>query len=443
MIFEYLKSFGLRTTWEALIYNLSHNENFTPHEEIKENLLKNKSYYEISDLYEEALAFVNKINKKKNGQYYTPQDVSAFLAKQSDLFNDGVWCDPCCGIGNISYELLKLKPQLLDTMYFYDIDSMALKICRFLFSFFFGKKYEELVNFKNINFLNSNDKFDYIIMNPPYGKCGEEDLYITFMKKACEYKGFVSITPQSFTNSTNKPSIELKDRLLNYSFLNIYCFDNVPDCIFNGRKKGIFNQNTSISVRAAITIASNLKEEKKITPLIRWKTADRQKMFASCHEQLNNLKTFRGKFLKTFPNANYFNFGGFELKDIISDTPTEYKLTIPSTPRYYITASIRDLDRSSKHILYFKNKEDFLSAYLILNSSYAYWWWRICDGGMTLGLSTLLSLKVKKVMNDELFNELFEEEKTHLVFKKNAGKLNENIKHSNKLINKLDNFLFN
>ena len=62
---------------------------------------------------------------------------------------------------------------------------------------------------------------------------------------------------------------------------------------------------------------------------------------------------------------------------------------------------------------------------------------------MTLGLSTLLSLKVKKVMNDEIFNELLEEEKTHLVFKKNAGKLNENIKHSNKLINKLDKFLFN
>ena len=34
----------------------------------------------------------------------------------------------------------------------------------------------------------------------------------------------------------------------------IYSFDNVPGNIFCGRKHGIFNTNTSNSVRAAITV---------------------------------------------------------------------------------------------------------------------------------------------------------------------------------------------
>ena len=43
-----------------------------------------------------------------------------------------------------------------------------------------------------------------LLLNPPYIKLTgmKEDLYISFMKKACCAKGFVSITPQTFTNSS-------------------------------------------------------------------------------------------------------------------------------------------------------------------------------------------------------------------------------------------------
>ena len=43
-------------------------------------LLKND--FSIAEEYEEYLAEKNKNDKKKNGQYYTPQDVSVWMAEK-------------------------------------------------------------------------------------------------------------------------------------------------------------------------------------------------------------------------------------------------------------------------------------------------------------------------------------------------------------------------
>lgn len=439
--FKYLSLYGLKDTWEAVIYNNSLNKDFKRNENIKEDFLKNLSYYEISDLYEESLAYVNKLNKKEQGQYYTPKDVCEVLAKKALEFKEGVWCDPCCGIGNISYEFLRRKPEMISSMIFCDLDSLALKICKFLFSKFFGVDYFSLNNFYNCNFLTSDLKYDYVIMNPPYGKFNDakEDLYISFMKKACMANGFISLTPCSFTNSRES---DLRKQILSFKNVVIYNFDNIPDCIFNGKKKGVFNTNTSNSVRAAITVCNNEKNNKQITPLLRWKSEHREKLLNGIDDYLCFANLEEKRFLKLYPKTESFlNFGDVKIKDLISSTPTEFKLTIPSTPRYYISASIRDLNRTSKHILYFKNKEAFESAYLFLNSSYSYWWWRINEGGITLSKNNLLEMKIKMVKNEELFEELKEEENTNMVIKMNAGKPNENIKHTAKVVEKLNSYL--
>ena len=348
------------------------------------------------------------------------------LVEQALEFPDGIWCDPCCGIGNISFKLIEKKPELLDTMIFCDIDLLSLKTCRFLFSKFFNKNYYELNNFYNINFLSEQElNYDYIIMNPPYIKLTgmKEDLYISFMKKACCAKGFVSITPQTFTNSSNKASKELREKISNFRKIKIYNFDNVPDMIFNGKKKGIFNTNTSNSVRAAITVCNNSEDKKEITPLLRWKTEERKNMFERKNEFLSELTVKNNIFLKLYPNTKeYLNFGNAPLKSILSKNKTEFKLTIPSTPRYYITASIKELSRGSKHEIYFNSKEDMLKCYLILNSSYSYWWWRINDGCITLTKTVLENLPIKNIeINEELISKLLLEEETNLVVKKNAG----------------------
>ena len=83
-----------------------------------------------------------------------------------------------------------------------------------------------------------------------------------------------------------------------------------------------------------------------------------------------------------------------------------------------------------------------LKCYLILNSSYSYWWWRINDGCITLTKTVLENLPIKNIeINEELISKLLLEEETNLVVKKNAGILNENIKHSLGLIKEINNYL--
>jgi hypothetical protein len=58
---------------------------------------------------------------------------------------------------------------------------------------------------------------------------------------------------------------------------------------------------------------------------------------------------------------------------------------------------------------------------------------------MTLTKKTLLSLPwIDVVYNNEIINEIFDSEKNNKVYKKNAGTIQENIKHPKYLIIKLN-----
>ena len=139
-------------------------------------------------------------------------------------------------------------------------------------------------------------------------------------------------------------------------------------------------------------VENYLKEVDKI------RSEERKNMFERKNEFLSELTTKNNIFLKLYPNTKeYLNFGNVPLKSILSKNKTEFKLTIPSTPRYYITASIKELSRGSKHEIYFNSKEDMLKCYLILNSSYSYWWWRINDGCITLTKTVLENLPIKNI----------------------------------------------
>jgi hypothetical protein len=84
-----------------------------------------------------------------------------------------------------------------------------------------------------------------------------------------------------------------------------------------------------------------------------------------------------------------------------------------------------------------KEKRDY--AYMAINSSLLYWWWRVRDGGMTLSLETLASLPLPDFkINNKIVAELEKSEKTSKVYKQNAGAAQENVKHPKALINKLN-----
>jgi hypothetical protein len=64
-----------------------------------------------------------------------------------------------------------------------------------------------------------------------------------------------------------------------------------------------------------------------------------------------------------------------------------------------------------------------------------YWWWRVRDGGMTLSFETIKSLPLLDFETDsKLVSKLEKSEKTNLVYKKNAGAMQENVKHDMSLI---------
>ena len=480
-----LTQFGLKQTWLNLLFThlkqqekfhyITESKEFNHCEILKTNLLENLEITEIGTLYEYSLASLNYRNKKQNGQYFTPKDVSKLLANYSKRFNIGKWYDPCCGIGNLSWFLIDIQENkedfLKNNLILSDKDKLALFIARVLLTISFQNKETNLFNEIEQNFiefdflsvsqnglfdsLHQIPKHDYVIVNPPYFNCSEDarfetskctDLYAYFLENIIKTsKGFISITPQSFTNAEKFTS--LRSLLLKmFENLTIYCFDNVPDSIFKGVKFGSTNTNHSNSVRAAIIVAGSNFAGRKITSLMRWRTVERKEMFANLDKFLSEV-TLTNKY---FPKVSSF-FADFykslnlnkTLGNIVSNKETKYALYIPSSPRYYISALKKPVKRSSMKTLYFNNENDYNKAYLLLNSSLTYWWWRVKDGGMTLSEETLNTIPLVDFdIQNNLIQKLEISENTHKVYKLNAGIEQENVKHPLDLIDNVNTVLY-
>ena len=125
--------------------------------------------------------------KKLNGVFYTPQDIAELMSNKTKLFDDGkgVWLDPCCGLGVLSITLASIQSDPVDfiknRLIINDIDNFQLQIALNNFKEQFGVVPK---NF-NENFLDFDFQCDYIIMNPPYFKYKENDIYAYFINKAC------------------------------------------------------------------------------------------------------------------------------------------------------------------------------------------------------------------------------------------------------------------
>ena len=127
------------------------------------------------------------------------------------------------------------------------------------------------------------------------------------------------------------------------------------------------------------------------------------------------------------------------LSEMCSPVFTSYPLFIPSAPRYFIPALKKEVKRASQKTIYFRTSKERDYAYLLINSSFMYWWWRVRDGGMTLSLETIMSLPLLDFsVNAELVLALEKSEKINKVYKQNAGAAQENVKHPKELLMKLN-----
>lgn len=478
-----LDRLGLKKTWYSLLATHLNNlgredlqyilngEEFKNIEIQKFDFLHNLSIGEISALYEYSLAHADRDKRKQEGQYFTPDDVAQVMARKAFEFpKNKIWVDPCSGVGNLSFWLISEQKNQEDflkhSLYCIDRDALALFIARFIFTIHFQKKDARL--FKNLrhrfivaDFLSTDTlpAYDYAILNPPYVVVEPDarfetshtrDLYAYFLERVIKTSaGFVSITPQTFTNGQKFSSFR-KLLLKRFNEIDIYCFDNVPDNIFRGIKFGSKNTNTVNSTRAGIIVAKQggTKQIFRITPLLRWRVQERQKLLDSIDNFLTEIKPRED----VFPKIQYdllplYDFAQKQekiLAHMVSRRPTLHRLIIPSTPRYFISALKTPVARTSFKTLYFHTEYERDKAYLLLNSSYMYWWWRVNDGGMTLSEKTLLTLPVINEMpvSKKLLAKIELSEKTNRVMKRNAGKDNENVKHASALVREITSGLF-
>ncbi len=482
---EQISKYGFVDFWDMFIRTYTHKQR-PDLEKSPSNLdidLTNPIFDidNIGELYEIALEYVNKISKKELGQYYTPADTANFMATKLinvNEPNDNI-ADVCCGTGNLIISVLKNMPTAQSVrlikngqIYLYDLDATAVKLALMKIAIMFLDK-NDIETYSNIehcikcstgNFLDDQIYLPNncnVISNPPYGKLPKgtslwlecetfktNEMYAIFMEKiAKQSKNAVIISPQSFLGS-NKFSV-LRSILADRGGI-VYAFDNVPASIFMGKKHGIFNTNSANSVRAAITIINNTTKGFRITPLLRFKNTERAELFTNLDKFVGNcINTNRNIWLKT-PKClehlvNCLENTSCTVSNITTDTETGFKLTVPTTPRYFVTASHRKLDRSGSIELYAKDKKCFDVLYVLLNSTFSYLWWRICDGGITLTRDTLMHLPVPDITDDisDIVDEGIGLESECIHVKANAGKSNENIKFPEEYRRKLNRIVLN
>ena len=421
---------------------------------------------EIGILYEYCVALIDPASRKGEGQFFTPDDVAEFLVSQTKKFTQGIWMDPCSGIGNLSWHLVDAQKDkekfLLENLVLMDKDALALDIARVLFTISFQKNIHDLFHrikdsFRVFDFLSVSDNgqqlpafnsdlagipsHDFVLVNPPYLAVAKadirfelascKDLYGYFLENIMKTsKGFVSITPQSFTHAGKFGNLR-EFMLAKFPNIRIYNFDNIPGNIFYGFKFGSSNSNTANSIRVAITVARQGKPSNEITSLLRWRTSERLELFMNIDRFVSETtfnRQFFAKVSSIFAPLYKETLEWPRLESLFASTETSFPLFIPSSPRYFISALKTPVKRASMKTLFFQNEKDQNRAYLLLNSSLAYWWWRVRDGGMTLSLETLKSVPLPKFsLNSKLIDKLEKSETTNLVYKQNAGSAQENV----------------
>lgn len=480
---HYLKmidEIGLTKTWEVILGFLTDKRIV----ELSKNVLLD--FDNLGELYEIGLAHTNKISKKDMGKYYTPKDVSLVMSRL--LLENKILtiADVGCGTGNLIIQVLSM---LKDTkgidpidfimdgkLYLYDADGIALNICLKKIDILLEVEVSHKINVVHADFLDKRVSLPAgvsVITNPPYALIKQfnkswnvddvllqaKDLYAAFMNKIINYcENAVIVSPQSYLVAAKFS--KLRSKLSDNFYGEIFSFDNVPGTLFSGKKHGIFNTNSANGVRASITsLKRNGHNGFKLTHLIRFRTDQRFEVI--------NLEFLRSKLgsnvqmldrpIKAFrelePMVNEISHGDVKyLSDLIQFEPllqsNDYKLYVSTSARYFTLASKKSLNRKGYFIIYAKNEASFDLLYSLLNSSYAYMWWRFSDGGILFSKRILYSIPY----HEELFEKIIEIEDTiasmidkesdYVSYKLNAGEQQESIKFPEEYRLKINEVLF-
>lgn len=433
---------------------------------LAEDVFDNMTIGEIAVCYEAFLALSDSKARKDAGQYFTPDDAAAFMAQNIRQFPDGTWVDPCCGTGVLAWHLAQQYEGdsagfVAKQLNLVDIDPVALKTAVVLLAYFLAPG--DTAGFEALaarsvaaDFLHDDiPPHDFVIMNPPYASTARDDAFATaatrdlfayFLERvATTSRGFIAVTPASYLGAPKFAGLRLllDDHLTGG---DITVFDNVPDTLFRGYKFGSSNTSKTNFVRAAVTVCPPDEDSWRITPILRWRAASRAALLDMAPSLLAPRQIGgAGEWLKIHPDHQgvYAQMRGWHrtIADLVVPGPTEFSLTVATTPRYYVSAAFGELSRRSKQVLHFASAHDRDLAAMTLNSSAPYLWWRWHDGGVSLTRRVLMSVPVPDI-EPSLIDDIRASEQTNIVTKLNAGIVNENVKHPFALVQRLNRAVF-
>lgn len=446
--YEDIKIKGLEETWNYILNN---------------NIPMQSSDFVLShlgELYEDGLARVNKISKKEMGKYYTPIDVANVMADWFINLPGENICDVCCGVGNLIIQVLSHysyheAQRLIETgkIYLYDIDPIAIHICEYTLNSIYQTKGVHIIigDFLTSTIhLPENAK---VISNPPYGKIVNYDTQWDINDIISDGKDFYTaiwykilkqsissciITPHSFMYANKFKSFRLA---MNQYGGEIYSFDNVPGNIFNGQKYGVFNTNNANSVRAAITITQpQTQHGYRTSCFIRFASSERSEILSTSY--LKKLLTNEKQIIsEQHPYYYRYMFDNklnqlwlnqtLKIKDLLATGPNQFKIDVPNTCRYFTVAAAKNLHRTGKIILYAKDAFSYIQLYALINSSFCYYYHRLCNGGITYPIELLKEMPIIPVdieLLKPIVKQMLQNENNYIIIKKNAGENQENIK---------------
>ena len=203
----------------------------------------------------------NVARKSQNGSFFTPPEI---LTSIKIPLNAKV-LDPCCGSGGILIRTLSKKHDP-SRIYAFDIDEIALIICRINLILFFGDAFisPNVENHDIIFSKTENETYDFIITNPPWGsKLSKEQK--DFLLRAYPVLGTTEVFSVALYNSIDKLTEQGQlNFFLPESILNVSAHKNIRKILLgSNRDMEIFPLGAVFKGVQSECVLLKLSEEKR------------------------------------------------------------------------------------------------------------------------------------------------------------------------------------
>lgn len=268
--------------------------------------------------------------------------------------------------------------------------------------------------------------FDVVIGNPPFVEFGRESFYANLDFNTVDSKNLYAMciersirllvsqgnfgmtVPLSLSFSRSFRSLRSEfEATQEHIWLSHY--DNIPDRLFTGDKQ---SDNTSKANQQRITIFITVKGRNKLstfasTGLMRWKAAERDSLFQMLdYSDCSNHSSAMDGWSKTngaraSQLLALLKSSGSTLAEL-SVREGKYRLVIPKTAGYYVSAYTAELDRTKQTILYFQNAENRDLAFVIINSNIFFWHWRVYGDGFDVTQGDITTFPLVRIKRDRV-----------------------------------------